>query len=75
MAIVSFVCGHANKTEEFSWMTTGPVSMMETAYEDKLLNVGFVFTSLWRQQLGDGSDTDELMVTFIIFSKICQVLL
>lgn len=40
------------------------------AYEDKVLNLGFVFRSLWRQQLGDGSATDELMVASIIFSKI-----
>lgn len=53
MAIVAFVYGHTNETEEFSRVTTGLVPMMETANEDKLLNLGFVFRSLWRQQLGD----------------------
>lgn len=53
MAIVTFVCGHTNKTEKFSRMTTGPVPTMETAYEGKILNLGFVVRSLWRQQLGD----------------------
>lgn len=28
-------------------------TMMETAYEDKLLNLGFVLSSVWRQRLGD----------------------
>lgn len=53
MAIVSFVYGHTNETEEFSRVTTGLVPMMETANDDKLLNLGFVVRSLWRQQLGD----------------------